>query len=244
MLTDAAIHLSSPAFPARDGVEAPASGVRLIPTSPTTVELCYGVGMSAQVDPLVALAEAAALGDAAATRSLLEAVGPAVLAVARAVLGRADRDLEDVVQESLVGVVKALPTFRGESSFVHFARSVALRRALDQRRSRARRGAALELELDDEVLAAPEASPDQAALAARRRTVLRQLLGELPAEQAEAFAQRVLFGFSNDEIAAQMSAPLETVRSRLRLAKAALRERIQNDPMLLELLETDDDDAS
>jgi RNA polymerase sigma-70 factor, ECF subfamily len=198
--------------------------------------------MSAHVDPLVALAEAAARGDAAATRSLLKAVGPAVLGVARAVLGRADRDLEDVVQDSLVGVMKALPTFRGESSFVHFARSVALRRALDQRRSRARRG--VTLELDDEALVATEASPDQAALAARRRAVLRELLGELPAEQAEAFAQRVLFGYSNDEIAAQMSAPLETVRSRLRLAKAALRERIQNDPTLLELLETDDDDAS
>jgi RNA polymerase sigma-70 factor (ECF subfamily) len=198
--------------------------------------------MSGPADPLVAVADAARRGDHVATRTLLVAVGPAVLGVARTVLGRGDRDLEDVVQESLVGIVNALPAFRGESSVVHFARSIALRRALDQRRSRARRG--ITVELEDQSLHATGDSPDQTMVAARRRAVLRDLLAELPAEQAEAFAQRVLFGFSNEEIATQMNAPLETVRSRLRLAKTALRSRIQNDPTLLELLETDDDDAS
>ena len=61
-------------------------------------------------------------------------------------------------------------------------------------------------------------------------------------EQAEAFAQRVLFGYSMQEIALQTGAPLDTVKSRLRLAKAALRARIKDDPTLLELSETDDDD--
>jgi RNA polymerase sigma-70 factor (ECF subfamily) len=192
-------------------------------------------------DPLAVIAEAAGRGDVVATRHLLKAVGPAVLGVARALLGRGDGDLEDVVQDSLVGIVKALSTFRGDSSVMHFARSIALRRALDHRRSRARRGVAVELE--DDTLIAPGETPDQTALAARRRIALRKLLEELPLEQAEAFAQRVLFGFSNDEISTQMKAPLETVRSRLRLAKSALRARIQNDPTLLELLETDDDDA-
>lgn len=232
-----------PTFPAEEVVaERPASGVRLIPAHRATAEVCYGEGMTGPADPLVAVADAARRGDPVATRRLLVAVGPAVLGVARAVLGRGDRDLEDVVQEALVGVINGLPTFRGESSVVHFARAIALRRALDQRRSRARRGVTVELE-DDSLVATGE-SPDETVLAARRRKVLRELLGELPPEQAEAFAQRVLFGFSNEEIATQMNAPLETVRSRLRLAKAALRARIQNDPTLLELLETDDDDAS
>lgn len=233
----------APTFDAADdGIAAPAeSGMQLIQTR-RTIDVCYGETMTAPADPLVAVAEAARRGDASAVRQILVAVGPAVLAVARAVLGRTDRDLEDVVQESLIGVVKALPTFRGESTVVHFARSIALRRSLDQRRSRARRG--ISVELEDELLEATGDSLDQTVLSARRRVVLRDLLGELPAEQAEAFAQRVLFGFSNEEIATQMKAPLETVRSRLRLARGALRARIQNDPTLLELLETDDDDAS
>jgi len=196
--------------------------------------------MTEPADPLAALVEAARSGDATATRRLLGAVGPAVVGVARAVLGREDRDLEDVVQESLVGVIKGLSSFRGESSITHFARSIALRRALDHRRSRARRGVTVDLE--DDALQAPAERPDETLIAARRRAAFRKVLGELPLEQAEAFAQRVMFGYSIEEIATETSAPLETVRSRLRLAKNALRARIQNDPTLLELSETDDDD--
>lgn len=197
--------------------------------------------MPAPGDPLGLDAEAARAGDPAATRRLLQAVAPAVLGVVRAILGRDDRDLEDVVQEALVGMVHALATFRGESSVTHFARSIALRRALDHRRSRARRG--ISVEIDEEELSSDE-TPADAVVAARRRAAFRTALGDLPDEQAEAFAQRVLFGYSIEEIAIQMNAPLETVRSRLRLAKAALRARITKDPQLVELLETDDDHAS
>lgn len=221
---------------------APPSGVRLVEQPPATTDLCYGRAMAGPADPLATVADAARGGDAVATRKLLGEVGPSVLRVARAVLGYADRDLEDVVQESLVGIIHALPTFRAESSVMHFARTIALRRALDQRRSRARRGVSVELE--EELLHGTELNPEQSALAAGRRALLRSLLGELPPEQGEAFAQRVLFGFSTEEIATQMNAPLETVRSRLRLAKVALRARIQNDVTLLESLEVDDDDAS
>jgi RNA polymerase sigma-70 factor (ECF subfamily) len=193
--------------------------------------------MTQPVDPLRADVEAARCGDRAATRRVLAAVSPAVLAVAGAVLGRADRDLEDVVQEALVGIVHGLETFRGDSSFVHFARSVALRRALDHRRSRARRG--IPAPLEDDEHEALDGSPADHALATRRRAAFRALLETLPDEQAEAFAQRVLFGCSIEEISVATAAPIETVRSRLRLAKNALRARITNDPTLLELTETD-----
>lgn len=203
---------------------------------------CYDArAMTQPVDPRLADLEAARAGDRAAIRRLLESVGPAVMAVAGAVMGRGDRDVEDVVQDSLVGIVQALHTFRGESSFVHFARSIALRRALDYRRSRARRGVSVEI---DESHEANDESPPESLLASRRREAFRGLLETLPEAQAEAFALRVLFGYSIEEIAEQTSAPIETIRSRLRLAKTALRARITNDPTLLELSETDDDDAS
>ncbi|MBS2015969.1 MAG: RNA polymerase sigma factor [Deltaproteobacteria bacterium] len=191
-------------------------------------------------DPHASDLAAARGGDRAATRRLLQAVGPAVVGVVGAVLGRGDRDVEDVVQEALVGVVSAIATFRGESSFLHFARSIGLRRALDHRRSRARRGTPVEL---DDTHEAQEPSPQEGAVAARRREAFRGLLEALPEAQAEAFAQRVLLGSSIEEIAAEAGAPVETIRSRLRLAKAALRARITDDPTLLELSETDDDEA-
>lgn len=242
--------------------DAPTSGVRLValrsepPPSRTlpsrtlaakptgAVGLCYGGGVSG--DPkrtaeLEQLAQAASNGDAAATRAVLEAVAPAMLAAIGAVLGHGDRDREDVLQDALVGVVQGLGSFRGESSFLHFARSIALRRALDQRRKRARRTP--EVVLDEEPLDEGSASPAGDAVIARRRVAFRALLAELRPEQAEAFAERVLFGSSIEEIALSTGARVDTVKSRLRLAKAALRARIANDPILLELSETVDDDA-
>src|SRR5207248_4801237 len=78
--------------------------------------------------------------------------------------------------------------------------------------------------------------PDSVA-AERRRQVVRELLDELPPEQAETFALRVALGFSLPEVAAATGAPLNTVRSRIRLAKASLKRRIEKDPQLCELLE-------
>lgn len=217
--------------------DAPASGVRLL-----AGESCYA-GPVRTEDPLAELVETALSGDSAATRRLLDAIAPAMLATVRAVLGRGHRDVEDVLQDALVGMMRALPSFRGESTVLHFSRAVALRRALDQRRAFARRGPEEEVNPDDERLRDPGGSPAASAVAAQRRHALRAVLSELRPEQAEAFARRVILGSSVDEIARETAAPVETVRSRLRLAKNALRARITNDPALLELSEINDDDA-
>ena len=50
---------------------------------------------------------------------------------------------------------------------------------------------------------------------------------------------RVVLGWSLEEIAGQSGAPLNTVRSRLRLAKESLRKTIETEPGLLELLEVE-----
>ena len=44
-------------------------------------------------------------------------------------------------------------------------------------------------------------------------------------------------GYSLDEVATTTATPLNTVKSRLRLAKRALRRRIESDPLLVEELE-------
>jgi len=187
--------------------------------------------------PDLALARAAASGDRAALRSVLELVGPSVLAAARSVLGGGHPDVEDVAQEALLGIVKALPSFRGGSSLVHFARRVAVRRAIDGLRNaaRARRRSA---ELDESQAAASEPT-----MLERKHAMWRRLLAELPAAQAEALVLRAVEGHSIEEIAALSDTPIETVRSRLRLAKAALRERIASDPAFADVIGGDDDRA-
>jgi RNA polymerase sigma-70 factor (ECF subfamily) len=60
-------------------------------------------------------------------------------------------------------------------------------------------------------------------------------LEDLPEEQAEALTLRVVMGWSLEEVARASGAPVNTVRSRVRLAKEALRARIDAQPALAEL---------
>ena len=71
----------------------------------------------------------------------------------------------------------------------------------------------------------------------RRRSLLCELLDDLPPPQADALAFRFILGSSLAEIAAPTGVPVNTVRSRVRLAKEALRRRIAASSTLAEALE-------
>ena len=88
----------------------------------------------ADADALAGLARRVVAGDQKATRSLLAAVGPAMLRAIRKVLARRTPDVEDVAQEAMEALVAALPTFRGECTLLHFAWRVAVLTALANRR--------------------------------------------------------------------------------------------------------------
>jgi RNA polymerase sigma-70 factor, ECF subfamily len=188
-------------------------------------------------DPLAELVVEAQAGDLAAMRRLLGAVAPRVARVVRSVLGHAHPDAEDAIQESLIAVVRALGAFRGECSAASYAARIAVRTAVQVRhRSLTRRGR--EPALGDEP-AGDEPSPGEHAAGDRRRRLLQALLAELPPAQAETLALRVVLGCSLEETADATGVPLNTVRSRVRLAKQALKARIEADPMLCAELEVD-----
>jgi RNA polymerase sigma-70 factor (ECF subfamily) len=63
------------------------------------------------------------------------------------------------------------------------------------------------------------------------------LLDELPPAQAEVLVFHCALGFTVEEVASAVGRPAETVRSRLRLAKQALREKIEASSELAEILE-------
>ncbi len=177
-------------------------------------------------------------GDTGATRALLNAVAPDVARVARAVLGAGAADLDDVVQEALLGLLHALPSFRGDCSLRRFANRIAVRTALHARRRTGRREAYLaefaRLGRDPE-----SDGPHEELRVDRRRSLLRQLLDELPEPQAETLALRVVLGFSLEETAAATGVPVNTVRSLVRLAREALRARIEASRTLRELFEVE-----
>jgi RNA polymerase sigma factor (sigma-70 family) len=190
------------------------------------------------VDELVTLVRLAAARDRQAMRRLVQAVGPSMLRVVRKVLGPNAPDAEDVMQEAAEGFLIALPSFKGECTVRHFACRVAVFSALAWRRRVSFRA---QWQVDDPQadVRAPSAAPSPAdvALAARRRLALETLLDELPPAQAEVLVLHFALDYSVDEIAAAVGRPAETVRSRLRLGKRAMRERIGASTELGEILE-------
>jgi RNA polymerase sigma-70 factor (ECF subfamily) len=193
-----------------------------------------------ETDELAALARGALAGDRPKLAALLRAVAPTMLRAVRAVMGPHDADASDALQESLIALGPALKGFESRSSVLSFARGVAVRTALSARRqARRRRHHTTEAA---SVLGPLGHSGDlgatdaEAVGAARRRDAFREILDELPPEQAEALALRVVMGRSLGEVAAVSGAPINTIRSRIRLAKEHLRRRIAADRALADLL--------
>lgn len=185
---------------------------------------------------LTDLARRAAGGDRRATHALLLKVGPSMLRAVRRVLARRTEDVEDVVQEAMQALVDALPGFRGQCTVPHFAWRVAVLTALANRRRLDLRAQWVTSGADLAEPAAGDPAPDQAALLRSRREALSALLDQLPPDQAEVLVLHAAHGFTIEELAAAIGRPLETIRSRLRLAKRALRDRIDASPELADVL--------
>lgn len=184
---------------------------------------------------LLTLSKEAADGDLTAIGSLLKLVAPAMIRSAHQLLGAGHADLDDVVQRSLICLVQALPSFRQECSVVHFACRIVVRTAVAYRRRALARAKVHDESVDVDTLPLYSEASDGIE-AARRRELVRSLVRTLPEEQAEALALKVVLGFSLEEVADATQVPINTVKSRMRLAKAALKRRIEANPHLLEAL--------
>jgi RNA polymerase sigma-70 factor (ECF subfamily) len=173
--------------------------------------------------------------------AVLRAVAPRLLRVCRGVLGPGP-DAEDAAQDSLIALVQALPGFRGESSVETFATRIALRtawRARERRAQRVQRTSSID-EGADGVVAGVFARSADASPAAELRLIVSSLLGVLPTVQAQALLLRFVLGCSLQEIAEIAVVPLNTVRSRIRLAREALQRRLAHDERLRVLVEEDE----
>ena len=181
-----------------------------------------------------ALVDAAVAGVPTAISALLRELSPEVARVARTILGPNDMAIEDTIQDALVSLMHALPSFRRDCSIRRYANRIAARTALLTRsRNRATRQREAKFYLDDRPAAYIDGRQD---LQHRRKVFVHRMFDELPQAQAEVIALRFLLGYSLEEIAEAVGAPLNTVRSRIRLAKEAMRAHLDNDPELLEHL--------
>lgn len=189
---------------------------------------------------LSALVSRACLGDTSATAALLRTLAPQMIRGVYALVGHGHADVDDIVQQALIAFIQALPSFRGDCSVSHFANRIVARTVISARYRWAKRSHRYDSETDVDLVESATPSPTHEISAERRRRAVQYLVRQLPEEQAETLGLRVVMGFSLPEVAAATGAPLNTVRSRIRLAKEALKRLIDANAELAETLEADE----
>lgn len=139
-------------------------------------------------------------------------------------LGVPEASLEDVTQEVFIVLHRRRAEFRGGSSVRTWLHGIALHTARRHREKLARRRRKDEaLESD-----APVPPPTPEAEVGQRRALQRldQLLAELGDEQREVFVLAEIAELPAPEIAELLGVKLNTVYSRLRLARNHLRRSL------------------
>lgn len=190
-----------------------------------------------QEDDLRSLVPRAVAGDAVALRSMLVGVMPHLLRVSRRVLGPGHPFVEDVAHDAAYTLVGQLAQYRGEGTVLNFARRIALHAAMNmRRRDHAQKRARLRESVDTDALEAegpdPEAKLEQSSVL----PAVREVLDDLPEALAETLVLHLLLGHTVVEIAEIAGAPLETIRSRLRLAKERFKGKAERHPVLREMV--------
>jgi RNA polymerase sigma factor (sigma-70 family) len=187
-------------------------------------------------DDLASLVPRVTAGDAGALRSLLSELVPHLLRVSRRVLGSDHPFVEDVAHDAAYTVVGQLAQYRGEGTVLNFARRIAVNTAMNmRRRDRAQKRARVREVVDTDAFEAQGLDPEATLAQTAVLPAVREVLDELPEVLAETLVLNLLLGHTVVEIAEIAGAPLETVRSRLRLAKERFKSRAEKHPVLREL---------
>lgn len=175
----------------------------------------------------VSLISGAAAGDRDCLAALYDRYAPALLAIARRILGDR-REAEDLLHDVFIEVWRQAGDYDEARGSVRAWLLMRMRsRALDRRKS-----AAISRRAD---LPAPDAVADAVgdahggedpALGPDRQAV-RRALAALPAEQRQVLELGYFEGLSSSEIAERVRAPIGTVKSRVAAALSKLRAAVE-----------------
>lgn len=133
--------------------------------------------------------------------------------------GVAGAYLDDAAQETWVVVHRRLGTFEGRSSLRTWLAGVAMRVASDHRRWRRRKDPHDPMP-EEPTFAAAGPSPEDALQRAQSAQLLDQLLDAIPEERRAVFFLTELEQMSAPEVSEALGIPVNTVYSRLRVARA------------------------
>ncbi len=167
-------------------------------------------------------------GDESALGALYDRYGRAVFSLARQLTGN-ERDAEEVVQDVFVAVWAGASRFDADrAALFTWLVAMARNKAYDMLRKAGRRPPAYSpLSHDGSTLERldPDLDPGESAFMRERTALVEAWIRSLPAEQSLPILLAFFEGLSHREIAARTELPLGTVKSRIRLGLAALREK-------------------
>ena len=142
----------------------------------------------------------------------------------------------DIAQEAFLKAYRALPRFRGDSSFYTWMYRIAINTAKNHLAAQARRPHESGVDATEAERSgmAPElqeiVTPEGLALTEEIQRTVIAAIEALPEDLKVAISLRELEGLSYEDIARVMECPIGTVRSRIFRAREAINARL--DPLL------------
>jgi RNA polymerase sigma factor (sigma-70 family) len=160
-------------------------------------------------------------GDAAAQRALVKRLLPRVDRLCRALLRNA-HDAEDARQLSMVEILRAARSFRGDSSVERWGDRITVRTAL---RAVASERKARLTPMEPELPSGPRGAGEAAVL-------VKECLDRLSDRQRTVLVLRHALDYSIEEIAALEGVTANTVKDRLLRARSTMRRVFRRDELL------------
>lgn len=134
-------------------------------------------------------------------------------------------EAEDVVEETFWQVWQRASAYDASRGTVRtWLLTIARSRALDRIRARGRTREDTTADIRSAVDQAPDPSVD--AESAERRVIVSAAMNQLPEDQRRALELAYFGGMSQTEIATALGEPLGTIKTRMRLGMAKLREKL------------------
>jgi RNA polymerase sigma-70 factor (ECF subfamily) len=167
-------------------------------------------------------------GDRHALNELVKRYQPAVLRVCVSLIG--SRDVDDLVQDIFIKILRRLSTFEGRSSLFTWIYEITVNQCRDElRRRKRRRWFSLQTLPEETVerVVAEEESVSAQIEASELSDTLRRELNKLDPKYRELVVLRDLEGLGYDEIAAISGIDEKLVKSRLYQARQILSTKMK-----------------
>jgi RNA polymerase sigma-70 factor (ECF subfamily) len=191
----------------------------------------YLNGGVTQRDSDIALAAALARNDDNAVNTFFtEFVNPVTRYVVHVVSDIGESDLEDVVQETFIGVLRAMPEYRGDCSLSTFVMRIAHHKAIDAFRRRQvvekHEGNLTTITGEEPDILDANSNVEESIISQQRVAAVRKVLAELTEDQRQAITLRYIIGMRVEDVADTMKLTRRMVELLITKGRSAIRDKL------------------